>query len=144
MALKDLHPITFQAGADKTPAQLEAVRVIGGQKAVGETTPQPQTVPGLPVIFYFQQMQRGHVDIFDPSGQALAGLAQKIDGGGTQDQEAAGAFAAAAPLIDQAAQGLEKLRRPVDFIENNQLVLMELQEKLRLPQPVPVGSRSFT
>ncbi len=90
---------------------------------------------------HFPNVKRSHVDIGDATGEAFAGLPEQIDGSRAEYEEPAGAMTAAAALVNQAAQRLEYFRRAVDFIENDQPVLIGAQKKRRLDQLVPVLRR---
>ena len=72
---------------------------------------------------HFQHIQRRKLDIGDAPGEGF-GLPQQLDRCQPQKQEAARFFAPPAALVDQPAQCCEQLRRPLYFVEDDQLVFM--------------------
>jgi hypothetical protein len=66
-------------------------------------------------------------------------LLHEFNGSGPQQQKLSGSFSLPAPLIDDASKRLEKLRNPVDFIQNDQFILMLMEVEFRVGQFGPVG-----
>ena len=71
-------------------------------------------------------------------GQRFAGLAQQVDRCGPQDQESTLALAAAPAPVDDAAQGLEQLRHPVDLVQDDEPILQVVEEQRGLGEPVAI------
>ena len=66
---------------------------------------------------------------------------QEVDACRTEDEEASVWSFGPAPLIHQAAQHLEKAWHPLNFIENDQFVLVESEEQLGFGEFGEVGWR---
>ena len=60
---------------------------------------------------------------------------------GAEHQKTPRSSASAPPPVDQTTQRLKQLRYAMDFIENDQLVLVVSQKKLRIAELVAVGLR---
>src|SRR5262245_2239076 len=79
-ARPELRHIPFQVSADEIASKHIAIVITARQIATGETSPYPKgsllmqiLSPGL------ENVERLHIDVFDPSGKALAGLTKQVD-----------------------------------------------------------------
>jgi len=82
-----------------------------------------------------------HFKIADPPGEAFPRLAEQIDRRRAEQQKSSGFSPAAATRIDEAAKGLEQTRKPVYFVEDDELVGMVREIKLGFGEfrPVRIG-----
>lgn len=80
----------------------------------------------------------------DPPRERLAGLTQKIDGGRTQEQELVGSLPLPAALVDDAPQGFEQPRHPVDLVQDDELLgvlfaeLLDIRDACQIAGPLEV------
>lgn len=82
--MRDLNPtrgpkllhIALQISSDEALPQPEALLVGCSQKAVRESTPQPQPLLCSGPCGDFERIERAHVDVLDAAGQRLARLTQ--------------------------------------------------------------------
>ena len=66
---------------------------------------------------------------------------QQLERGGAEQQVAPAPLSRAAGAVDQATEHGKKIGPPVDLIEDDKLVLVALQTKLRLGEPGKVSFR---
>ena len=77
------------------------------------------------------------LDVREPAGEAL-GLVQQQERRRSQDQKAAGPLPAATAPIDDPAELLEELRRPMHLVEDDEAIVMRLEEGGRVVEAAPV------
>jgi len=70
-------------------------------------------------------------------------LPQELERCRPEDEKAAGPAAAPAARVDEAAQRLEQPRRPLNLVEDDELVLVPREVILRLPEPVVTSARAL-
>ena len=84
-------------------------------------------------------VERCQLQIANASCQRLARLLEQIDRRRAQHEESAGAPAAPPSRVDEPAQALEELRRALDLVEDDELVLVLRQVELGLGELGAVG-----
>ena len=132
--------VAFEVCLDKGCAPPKACFVIDGKEAVWKAPACPQTVHRR--IFEtgnFRERKWRELLICDSSGEAFRGLLQQVHRSRAEQKEMSRRPAFAAPLVDQAAQGLENPGKPVNFVEDHESILMLFQIEFRLCQFGPVG-----
>ena len=131
-----LRNVAFQVGADELLAPDEAAVFGAGEEAVRETAADPEF--GVLRGREFEDVEGAEFHVGDSSREGF-GLLQKVVGSGAEQQEPARSLAPAAATVDEAAEDGEELGHALDFVENDELVLVAGEVKLGLCQLVAVA-----
>ena len=121
-----------QHGADEVLPDAEAVLRALGQETAGQATSNPEP-PQLACPSDFENVEGSEVQPGNATGQTL-GLAQQRNRSGPEDEETPGSLAAPAPLVYDAPEFGEELRRMVDLVQDDQPILVGLEEGCRIRQ----------
>ncbi|MGA8041738.1 MAG: hypothetical protein WCA37_02950 [Terracidiphilus sp.] len=134
----ELRDVTLQISADEVLAPFHAGSVAPSEKTGRKAPAHPQAID-LGSL-HFESIERRELKVGDAARQTFSGLLEKIHRCGSEQEEPAGAFASPSTAINQAAKTLEQLRRPVYFVEDDQLILVFREVALRIRELRPVGN----
>ena len=118
----ELRNVALQVRAYEIAPPLKAAIVRLCQEARRKPAPHPQRIYRLRAGL--KNVERSEFQIGDSTRQALSGLLEQAHGGRSQEQKPSIGFSLAASPVNNAAELLKDLRRPVDLIEDDQLVFV--------------------
>ncbi len=110
--------------------------VARGGEAVRESASQPESVE---VGCRFERVDSGQLPVGDPPRQRFRRLSQQLAGRRSQQQKVAVRPPLPATRIDPAAQDPEEPGHPLNLVQNDQPVMVQIEICARVVQPGPVG-----
>jgi hypothetical protein len=87
----------------------------------------------------FEGVERGELEIADAPGERFARLPEQVDRRRAEGEEAALAAAPPPAGVDQPSQALEELRRALDLVEDDELVVVLREVELGLGKLGAIG-----
>ena len=138
-ARPELRDVALEVGTDEIRAPAQARRVGSGQQTLWKSTAQPECVESLATDF--NRVERCQLQIANASCERLARLLEQIDRRRAEYKESTCAPAVPPSRVDEPAQALEELRCALDFVEDDELVLVLRQVELGLGELGAVGFR---
>ena len=136
----ELGDVPLQVGANEVAAESEAVGIAGREQAAGKPAAHPERRHRRRRRGDLEHVERVERHVLDASGQALPRLPEQVDGGRSEDQEAARALPQPPAPVDQAAQLLKQLGDTVDLVEDDEAILVLGEEQGRIGEPGLVGA----
>src|SRR3546814_14032548 len=129
--------IALQIGADEISSPSLAQPVAGCNETFRKTTTCPEPIEFS--VGDLARVQRLHFEIADTPGEALPGLREQINRGGSQQEEPSRSKAFPPPPVDQSAQDLEEAGKAVNLVEDHELVFMPLKVEFWISELCATG-----